>query len=1132
MLRKIQNAHISKKAVAMILALVTVLAIVPTVFVADAQTAQDVTWTALSPTERRATGPYQLQIELSTANYRSLNMTPGTYVTEMRWTWHSRSETGAIRIYEAGRTTPIDLGGAVVQSRPLGHGVDSTIGGGTGQAAAGGGLDAGAQTRAAAPEGADGIISYPWFTSEEGTANNYWVHQIIVTGLTADTAYEYVITGNIGGTAFTSDRKSFRTGPDRNTGFTFTVGGDPQIGIGDFTPGRETVGNNTPNPGIGFKSHIEDYYGWTNAVEVMATYVPHAAFLLTVGDQIDTNDQAFRRSQFMYDIFFAPQEFHNIPILPVIGNHEATNNGWLFHFHYNMPINHPTSSAPAANVRQHSGFGTNHGNPWQFDYYMVWGNMLLIQLESNTRNWRDGRLEWFEGIIETYQDTVEWTVVTFHHPPYSVFRATNMDEKRPIIANWLPEFERLGVDIVLNGHCHVYSRTHQMYQNAPLLTQNWVQPDGTIVRGTEPTSVVYNPTGIVYIAFNSMSGSGYRNVRNMGGRNYISAYNQNFRRNFSVVDVTNYSFAVHTYQINDDGVSVSLVDTYTLIRSGSLEAARGADPRGLRQNTCPVQGVNTDVINVSIVPEIARRADTTITAEALGLPATVEIETETSNNMRSEDVFGILGARSLRDELNVYGFWVRPMNVAVDWDLGEILALTPAQREGRTFTVTGTLDLSEIITTPQTYPLPAPVAIDATLTNQAPPHAPDEPVTGEVVPCPYAGRYVNFQGSPEHMMRWRHGGITNGNNLTATAQVTFGAMPLEAPFRISEFGTSTYHYFARTNDSFLDDAFDRDAFEAWPAVRSGAGFGYFANRYDEVPMLLTDTPPTIPLPGLRYRGAMGVSALANMGTIQYSPLGYDENATFHYFSRAFYLPTDFDPANVGNVIGSHRVTDSLILFVNGVEIYRYNTNTDNALIRIGQSINWGDYNGHDSNARNRSFHINYDFGSRNAGIRQTDSSESVFDAASRTNLLSALQSGENILTAVVGNSAYDSMSVWFDLDLTVEYGAPLGEVNVIASGEVSVTPITVPGSDQPMIPIREVAEGLGATVNWNGDARTVSVTHGDAAVSLQTDAPLPGSMGVSVIVNGRTFVPIDFAAEILNANVRWSADRTVVYIYI
>jgi len=1014
MLRKIRNHRISKSVVAFYLAVLMAFSVVPTAFVtADASVQADVrtsseTWgNTISPAERRLTGPYQLQVDLSTANYRNLTMTPGRFVTEMRWTWHSRSEVGEIQIFRAGSLRPINLDGAVVYSRPLGMGVHES-------AIAVAGVNAGGlpevefhHPRSAAPDGVSGILSYPWFSDEEGTTGEYWVHQIIVTVLFADTAYEYVIRGNIDGEAFTSTRKSFRTGPDRNTGFTFTAGGDSQIGIGDFTPGRETHANNNPNPGIGFKSHIEDYYGWTNAVEVMAARAPHAGFFLPVGDQIDTNDQSFRRSQFMYDILLSPPAFHGLPIAPVVGNHEATNNGWLWHFHYNTPFENATTTASAPNVRNHGS------NPWQIDYYMIYGNMLMIQLDSNTRNWGEGRLEWFENVIDTYQHTVEWTVVTFHHPPYSVFRATNLGEKQQVIANFLPVLEANGVDVVLNGHCHVFSRTHQMLGNVPQLTQNWVHADGSIVRGTEPTSVVYSPTGIVYIALNSMSGSGYRNVRNMGGRDYISAYNQNFRRNFSVIDVTNYSFAVHTYQVNDDGVSITLVDTYTLVRAGQLTQATAADPQGLRQITCPANGTPTDVIGVGIVPNTARRANTALNAVALGLPATIEIETAISTNQRAEDVFGILGARALRDELNSYDFRVRPMQVAVNWDLSSLPA-SSAAREGRTFTVHGTLDLSRIITTPQTYPLPAPIPEDATFTDQA----------GDVHPCPYAGRYVTFQGSPENMMLWRHGGLTNGNNLTATTQITFGAVALEAPFKISEFGVSTFHYHPRTNDELMRAAFDRNTFEAWPAVRSGAGFGYFADRYNEVPMLITDTPPTIPLPGLQFRGAMGQTALANMGTIQYSPVGYDENATFHYFSRVFYLPANFDPANVGDVLGSHRISDNMILFINGVEVYRYNTSTNNALVRIGEPINWSDYNGHNSSARNRHFHINYDFSSRYAGIRQANSDISVFDSASRTNLLSALRPGENILTAIIGDNSANNMSIWFDLDLTIEYVTP------------------------------------------------------------------------------------------------------------
>jgi len=367
MLRKIRNHRVSKSAAAFCLALLMAFSAVPVAFVAadasvqaDAEISSETWGNTISPAERRLTGPYQLQIELSAANYRNLTMTPGRFVTEMRWTWHSRSEVGEIQIFSAGSSRPINLGGAVVYSRPLGMGIHES-------AIAVAGVNAGGlpeaefhHPRSAAPGGVSGILSYPWFSDEEGTTGEYWVHQIIVTVLSADTAYEYVIRGNIDGEAFTSTRKPFRTGPGRNTGFTFTAGGDSQIGIGDFTPGREAHANNNPNPGIGFKSHIEDYYGWTNAVEVMAARAPHAGFFLPVGDQIDTNDQSFRRSQFMYDILLSPPAFHSLPIAPVVGNHEATNNGWLWHFHYNTPFENATTTASAPNVRNHGS------NPWQY----------------------------------------------------------------------------------------------------------------------------------------------------------------------------------------------------------------------------------------------------------------------------------------------------------------------------------------------------------------------------------------------------------------------------------------------------------------------------------------------------------------------------------------------------------------------------------------------------------------------------------------------------------------------------------------------------------------------------------------------------------------------------------------------
>ena len=86
-----------------------------------------------------------------------------------------------------------------------------------------------------------------------------------------------------------------------------------------------------------------------------------------------------------------------------------------------------------------------------------------------------------------------------------------------------------------------------------------------------------------------------------------------------------------------------------------------------------------------------------------------------------------------------------------------------------------------------------------------------------------------------------------------------------------------------------------------------------------------------------------------------------------------------------------------------------------------------------------------------------------------------------------------------------------------------------------MLPIRLVAEFLGAEVTWNGEEKTVTITKEDTTIvitigqefamvngeAVQLDAP-------AYIENGRTFLPLRFVTENLGAEVVWNpADDTV-----
>ena len=806
-------------------------------------------------------------------NYRNLNLTPGGNVGDMHFTWHSQSPTGSVRIYPAGETTPIAIGAS---SNPRVLDARST--------------------------------DTSWFP---GVTPDYTVHFVVVTGLSPSTDYEYVVVGE----NFESLRKPFRTGGDDN--FSFLIAGDPQLGI-DRQPGPAA------------------YSSWQNTMNVAMNRVPNAAFLLSVGDQIHSNNNTyanhFARAQYMHDALLSPPVFHSLPFVPVVGNHEAGSanaNGPLWHLNYGT-LNPIGSGTALGNVRR------LENGPIHFDYYMRWGNVIIIQLDSNLHSLAlsGSRYAWFTNVLAEHSDA-EWRVVTFHHPPYSAYRPSTNTAKQNIIANWLPAFERHNIDIVLSGHCHSYSRSHHMQGNIPVLEQQWLDANGTVLLGADATNAVLDPTGITYIAFNSASGSGFYNVTAMAGRYYLAMYNQNFMRNFSVVDVTPNTFSVATYQINNDD-STTLVDVYTIVRSDN-----GAVPSGTitRQMGDTQWGT---FVRATIEPITAPLGSSLTTIEGL-LPTQVLIETDLRNN----DVGTPEALRPSESGIPDYGPIVRPLSVNVIWDMGSIIpAFVPDLTTYQTYTIRGSIP----------------------------------GVAGGIV-------YI---------------------------EVTVGDPP-PPPFDgyISYFG-ARYRFYGRSNSAFLTDAFNPAIFSNW--VGGGAhpqgaptpiGFG--------TPMSLANAGAA------NFSGTLAT-------TIPAGPASYQRGAAhpFTYFSRTFNLPDDFCVENMGDVYGAHHIDDNLILFINGVEVYRYNTSTTPANVSIGQAINWSAYVGQNTDARLRSFNINSNFNSRNTGYYGVHTHTHVFmhDAASRTNLEAALVPGQNVLTAVVGNNSAGSSDLWFDLELFVDVGLP------------------------------------------------------------------------------------------------------------
>lgn len=243
-------------------------------------------------------------------------------------------------------------------------------------------------------------------------------------------------------------------GADNEEDFTFLFFGDPQIGAGELT---------------------EDGFMWEKALEKSVGLVPDAEFLITAGDQADSSDEADARLEFLE--FRRPEILKHLPVAVNQGNHEVRNN--LFE-------------------KQFKRDGRS-----EMEYSFMHKNVLFVALDLFNHSWEE-QAEFLREEIESHP--AEWVVVTMH---YSLFSAGSHAYDKAIVnlRNKLaPVFSEYGVDLVLAGHDHSYTRTYYMNgsESSGKIGGNKAGGEVLYLTGGSSTGNKYyerNENGIEYDAF-------------------------------------------------------------------------------------------------------------------------------------------------------------------------------------------------------------------------------------------------------------------------------------------------------------------------------------------------------------------------------------------------------------------------------------------------------------------------------------------------------------------------------------------------------------------------------------------------------------------------------------------------------
>ncbi|WP_327580230.1 MULTISPECIES: purple acid phosphatase family protein [unclassified Streptomyces] len=101
-------------------------------------------------------------------------------------------------------------------------------------------------------------------------------------------------------------------------------------------------------------------------------------------------------------------------------------------------------------------------------YSFVHGNTAVISLDANDVSWEipanlglsgGTQTSWFERRLKKFRADrdIDFIVVFFHHCAYCT--ATSHASEGGVRKEWVPLFEKYTVDLVINGHNHVYERT-------------------------------------------------------------------------------------------------------------------------------------------------------------------------------------------------------------------------------------------------------------------------------------------------------------------------------------------------------------------------------------------------------------------------------------------------------------------------------------------------------------------------------------------------------------------------------------------------------------------------------------------------------------------------------------------------
>lgn len=208
--------------------------------------------------------------------------------------------------------------------------------------------------------------------------------------------------------------------------------------------------------------------------------VSGASFMVLNGDIVDTG---MNEAQWDWLLGHSQDTLLNTTLMPISGNHEEDKNSFFEHF----------------NVVPAPFSATETGAYYSFDYSNA--HFIMLNTNEDSKAYADltpAQIQWLKGDAAAAKaNGAQWLIAVLHKGPYTTSNhATDADIMgdngvRTLVA---PLFNQIGVDLVFQGHDHIYARTRPIADGAAVAAEETAETLNGL-----PIEYAVKPQGTIYV---------------------------------------------------------------------------------------------------------------------------------------------------------------------------------------------------------------------------------------------------------------------------------------------------------------------------------------------------------------------------------------------------------------------------------------------------------------------------------------------------------------------------------------------------------------------------------------------------------------------------------------------------------